>query len=116
MRFWEENEDKGFGKDLQNLIQGLTHDKHLRIIYDPEKVKTKQDSLRLYKQDFEERKLINFGLSEAKILEHNIGYLKTTRCTSTPNGRSKIMASSIFLKNIDGLILDLTSSGGSIHR
>ncbi|RDC61526.1 S41 family peptidase [Adhaeribacter pallidiroseus] len=109
---------KAFGKELQLLMQEVTLDKHLRILYSPnmvkelEQVKTKQDSLKLYKEDFTERKKSNFGLPEAKVLENNIGYLKISKFTSPEMAGPVMMASSIFLKHVDGLILDLRSRGG----
>ncbi|WP_162384999.1 S41 family peptidase [Spirosoma endbachense] len=45
-------------------------------------------------------------------MENNIGYLKITKFTSPEMAGPVMMASSIFLKHVDGLILDLRSRGG----
>nr|WP_299383090.1 S41 family peptidase [Allomuricauda sp.] len=108
---------KIFRRTLQTAIRNIIDDKHIIFIYrnpedhQPFETNTISKDSDL-KTEYEHRKAENFGIPELKILENNIGYIKITKFTSPELFGPMIRAGSEFLKNVDGLILDLRSRGG----
>lgn len=106
-----------FRSTLQTAIRNVIDDKHIILIYrdpkdhQPFKPNVISDLSGL-KNEFEYRKAENFGIPEIKVLENNIGYIKITKFTSPELFGPIVRTSSEFLKNVDGLILDLRSRGG----
>lgn len=108
---------KIFRRTLQSSIRNIVDDKHIILINrDPEENEPDNDSIIAEISDleleFEDRKEMNFGIPEIRVLEKNIGYIKITKFTSPELFEPVIQSSSEFLKNVDALILDLRSRGG----
>ncbi len=106
-----------FRRAVQTAIRNIVDDKHIIFIYrdpkdhvpfDPNEINEISD----LKSEYEHRKDVNFGIPEIKVLEKNIGYIQITKFTSPELFGPVVRASSEFLKNVDGLILDLRSRGG----
>jgi len=106
-----------FRRAVQITIRNIIDDKHIIFIYrdpkdhhpfDPKAIKDISD----LKSEYEYRKNVNFGIPELKVSENNIGYIKITKFTSPDLFGPVVRSSSEYLKNVDGLILDLRSRGG----
>jgi hypothetical protein len=99
-------------------LVNVSHDKHLNVTFDPgwvtasKKVLTLQDSVELWKMDYPDGRLVNYGFKEIKILEGNIGYLNLTEFFNPSYGGETAVAAMKFLENTDALIIDLRTNGG----
>lgn len=106
-----------FRRTVQTTIRNIIDDKHIIFIYrDPKDQPPFQPNaisdISDLKAEYGYRKAENFGIPELKVLEKNIGYIKITKFTSPELFGPVARTSSEFLKNVDGLILDLRSRGG----
>lgn len=106
-----------FRKSVQTVIRNTVADKHIIFIYtgsQSNKNEDTRDSLPVsdLKLEYDKRKESNFGIPELKVLENNIGYLKVSKFTSPELFGPVLRASSEYLRNVEGLILDLRSRGG----
>ncbi len=102
-----------FRETIHNAIRDKVDDKHMRLFYfGPREDQSEDTETSDLKQQYEKRKAMNFGIPELKVLDNNIGYLKVTKFTSPELFGPAMSASSAFLKNVEGLILDFRSRGG----
>ena len=102
-----------FRKAFRDTIRNVVDDKHIIILHhDPGSNANSENVVSDLESQFENRKTVNFGIPELKILDGNIGYMKITKFTSPELFSPKMRAASEFLKHVDGLILDLRSRGG----
>jgi uncharacterized protein YpmB len=103
---------------LTQDLQSVSHDKHLRVIFNPEVTKKQQNVVNpvdsaqsFYKRDVMMRR-DNYGFKEVKILDGNIGYLDLRSFTDTVFAGKTAVAAMNFLCNTDALIIDLTNNRG----
>lgn len=107
-----------FAARLTADLVSVSHDKHIRVFFDPEWVKasrsanTKQDSLDVLYRDLPEWKKDNFGFKEVKILPGNIGYLKLDGMMDMKFGGETGVAAMNYLSNTDALIIDFRENHG----
>jgi retinol-binding protein 3 len=107
-----------FAEKLTQDLQKISGDKHLRILFAPQRVKemrdttTPEDSLAFVQREMEKRKRDNFGFKEVKLLEGNIGYLDLRGFSNTDFAGETAIAAMNFLSNADALIIDLRKNGG----
>ncbi|NER14993.1 peptidase [Leptobacterium flavescens] len=103
---------------LTEDLRSISHDKHLRVIYDPARVearkavRTAQDSIEFMERRVNRMKRENFGFKEAKILDGNIGYLNLKAFMDPQYAGETAVATMNFLSNTDALIIDLRQNGG----
>ena len=112
-----------FARQLTKDLQSVSHDKHLRVIYDPpviarEQALTDEDranqEAEWIQELVEHLKRDNFGFKEVKILEGNIGYLDLREFADPRYGGETLVAVMNFLSNADAIIVDLRqNTGGS---
>nr|WP_314544595.1 S41 family peptidase [uncultured Massilia sp.] len=107
-------DDEAFAKALTALMQDVTRDPHLRLIYNatpapaqagpppPEEIARRQAYLR-------ER---NYGIERVERLPGNIGYLKTQFFAPAADAAPAIGAAMTLLGNTSALILDLRDNDG----
>lgn len=107
-----------FGRKLTQDLQAVSHDKHLRVVYDPrviaaeKKAKTAEDREKLEAEYAEEMKRINYGFKEAKILDGNIGYLDLREFANPKYAAETAHAAMKTFSKADALIIDLRNNGG----
>ncbi|SDR04611.1 N-terminal domain of Peptidase_S41 [Chryseobacterium soldanellicola] len=107
-----------FASKLTQDLFSVSHDKHIRVFFDPEwvsaarKANSKQDSLDILYRDLPIWKKENFGFKEIKILPGNIGYLKLDGMMDIKFGGETGVAAMNFLSNADALIIDFRENRG----
>ena len=107
-----------FANRLTEDLQSISHDKHLRVMYNPEriaeqeKVVTAEDSIKYLNEYISSMQRSNFGFNKVEILEGNIGYLDLRSFSDTEYAGETAVAAMNFLSNTDAIIIDLRQNGG----
>ena len=100
-----------FAKQLTEDLQGVSHDKHLRVRLDGQRPSS--DSRRppfpRTEEDFRRR---NFGFEKVEILPGNVGYLDLRMFAPADLAGDTAAAAMTFLANTDALVIDLRQNGG----
>lgn len=99
-------------------IQSLSHDRHLRVFFDPKRVvrmkhqlNSMVDPAQVEKERLAKRSK-NHGFKQVSILNGNIGYLDLRQFDYPDKAADTLAASMQFLENTDALIFDLRQNGG----
>lgn len=112
--------DKGtsgeaFARNVTQIMQDLTKDSHLRLMYSAEPV-PEQRGAKPSATDVAQRQALlrkeNFGIERVERLPGNIGYLKTGFFASAGDSAPFIGAAMTLLSNTDTLIIDLRDNDG----
>jgi hypothetical protein len=105
-----------FAAKLSEDLAAVHRDKHLRIMFNPERIKIERQSVQ---QDeaaiaFKKRqeRISNYGFEEIKILPGNIGYLKFNSFSEDPNAYPVAVGAMSVLANADAVVIDLRQNGG----
>ena len=112
------NDPVMFAELLTKDIQSVCHDKHLRVLYEPEQIKKQKetvdpaDSLKHIAERERWLKSINYGFQEVKILDGNVGYLDLRGFANPDDAEVTADASLSFLRNTDAIIIDIRKNGG----
>jgi hypothetical protein len=108
-----------FAQVLTNVVRSINDDKHLRVSFNPEMIAqwnnavSEEDSLAIEAQQRRRGQLNNYGFSEVKILDGNIGYLNLTGFYGVNEEAGHTAEAAMnFLSNADALIIDLRTNGG----
>jgi len=107
-----------FAMKLTEDLRTINGDRHIGVIYDPERIAMMQrdmddeesEELEEYEQRMNE--FDNFGFEEVKRLPGNIGYLKFNQFYNASVAGPTAIAALNFLANSDAIIIDLTGNGG----
>lgn len=107
---------KAFAAALQNHLQDVSHDKHLRVLYSAETLPPDGDRgepgpEELAKQ-VEFMRTVNFGFEKVERLPGNIGYIDLRGFQAAQFGAETVVAAMNFVANTDALIFDLRRNGG----
>ena len=103
-----------FAELLTRQLQEVSHDKHLRILYDPAGLPqrggppTADDRAR---QLAEERRR-NFGFQRVERLDGNVGYIELLGFSGAQEVAEAAVPAMNFVANADALIFDLRRNGG----
>lgn len=110
-----------FAVKLTADLQSISHDKHLRVSFNPEQIA----EIRAYEKEHEgeeeegipdawlkDMQRNNFGFKEMKILNGNIGYLDLRGFNDPAYGGATAVAAMNYFANADALIIDLRYNGG----
>lgn len=103
-----------FAGRLTKDLQGVSHDKHLRVNYSPVKLppdEQKPDS----EQEARFRKMLertNCSFRKVEILPRNIGYLKFNAFPDPTFCGATVVAAMNFLSHVDAIIFDLRENSG----
>ncbi|MBN4085228.1 S41 family peptidase [Flavobacteriaceae bacterium AH-315-B10] len=124
----EEKEQKGLYKSIDDPrefaniltedLQSVSKDKHIRVMYDPERIMefnqrvTAEDSIKFLNNYVANLKKNNFGFKEVKILGGNIGYLDLRSFSDVEYAGETATAAMNFLSNTVAIIIDLRNNGG----
>jgi C-terminal processing protease CtpA/Prc len=115
------SDPQSFARQITFDLQYLSHDKHLSIEYDPQRVKelrteksnpTKEEVKEIEKRRYEKQRRNNFGFRKVEILEGNIGYLDLRFFRSTNYAANVAVGALNFLSNSDAIIIDLRNNYG----
>jgi C-terminal processing protease CtpA/Prc len=109
-----------FSQSLTQDLRSVSKDGHIRVTYDPEKVKgirasrskSEEERERERKAILERQRQQNFGFRRVEIREGNIGYLDLEYFAGLPQAGDTIVAAMNFLANADAVIIDLRQNGG----
>ena len=107
-----------FAGQLTEDLQSVSHDKHLRVNYDPEgiaereRVVTAADSIKYLNNYISSMQHSNFGFNKVEILDGNIGYLDLRSFSDIEYAGETAVAAMNFLSNADAIIIDLRQNGG----
>ena len=104
-----------FAQALTADLQSVSHDKHLRLVYSPEKIPL-QASRQPSDADIEQQRInlarTNFGFEKVERLPGNIGYLDLRGFNPAAFIGEVAAASMNFLNYTDALIIDVRKNGG----
>jgi retinol-binding protein 3 len=114
----EETDGGAFAFSLTKQLRDISHDKHLEVIYTPFTVL--QGPQPAVANDAahapQERRRDDCGISNAKILAGNIGYLKVDAFSDPVVCRSSLKVAMVRLNNAAALIFDLRQNHGGDPR
>lgn len=119
-------DSKDFAKVLSDDLVAITKDKHFKVQYSPELLKSRRERAKRQEEqrDTEEvdpeaidwnewyARQENFGFTKVEILDGNIGYMKLNFWHHLAWVESTIDATMGFLTNTDALIIDLRENQG----
>ena len=112
------NDPMLFAELLTMDLQSITHDKHLRIAFNPEAVKElkelekKTGSFDDEPMFIEQMKRENYGFKEIKILPGNIGYIDFRNFAPSKISKQTVASVMNFVSGTDALIFDIRKNGG----
>jgi len=107
-----------FSERLTNDIQSFNGDKHLRVLFEPERIKKQEEPIgeealvNRREERFEKLRKNNFGFKEVRILEGNIGYLNLMDFADPTVAGETAAAAMKMLENSYAIVIDLRENGG----
>ena len=106
-----------FAKMLTEDLQGVSHDKHLRVRYSYQPIPVRPERQR--EPSAEEREQfrqymsrVNYGFEKVERLPGNIGYMDFRGFLDPEGGAETVAAAFNFLANTDAIIFDMRQNGG----
>ena len=109
-----------FSKVLTKDLQEVSKDLHLRVNYEPKKIAQKKrnlpEELKLKRQKIMMMRMasVNYGFTELKILNGNIGYLNLRMFADIKFAKDAATAAMNFLSNTNAIIIDLRENRGGV--
>jgi hypothetical protein len=112
---------KLFAKQITFDLQQINQDKHLSLVFDPQRVKelkieesqpSEEELRQIEQRRIQRRRRDNFGFRKVEILEGNVGYLDLRSFRSTDYAASTALGAMSFLSNSDAIIIDLRDNYG----
>jgi len=108
-----------FSRRMTNDIQAVTHDKHIRFMFNPEMAadllaggNDEETNPVLVEKYRKEMKEVNYQFKKLEILPGNIGYLDLRGFTDANIAKETGAAAMNFLSNTGAIIFDLRENGG----
>ncbi len=100
-------------KTLTTDLRAISNDKHLYVKYYASTEKKEEFDWDAWEKEERilERKQ-NFGFTEVKIFQDNIGYIKIVEFMHPQRGMPTAVAAMKLIENTDGLIIDIRDNGG----
>lgn len=111
------DDPQAFAMKLTEDLRSISHDRHLGVGYNPERIremKTEDEAKKKAAQEYQKKRdrIDNYGFKEVKILDGNIGYLKFNYFSADQEALQVAVGAMAFLANCDALIIDLRENGG----
>ncbi|MET3129134.1 tetratricopeptide (TPR) repeat protein [Arcicella rosea] len=109
-----------FSKTVTEDLQSISKDLHLKVRFEPERIAqeklivSEEKQLEMEKRTAMQMAEINYGFTEVKILDGNIGYLNLSQFTDIKYAEETATATMNFLSNTNAIIIDLRSNGGGV--
>ncbi|MFC5550984.1 S41 family peptidase [Massilia aerilata] len=112
--FGKADSDEAFARSVTAMMQDVTKDPHLRLLYraEPAPAGTRAKPAPTLAQRQARMREENYGIERVERLPGNIGYLKTRFFASAAESGPAIGAAMTLLANTDALIIDLRENGG----
>ncbi|UCE40785.1 MAG: S41 family peptidase [Candidatus Aminicenantes bacterium] len=109
-----------FSQALTQDLRSVSKDRHIRVTYNPERVrsirasrsKSEEERERERRANIERQRQQNFGFKKIELLEGNIGYLDLRYFSGSSQAGETIVAAMNFLANANAVIIDLCNNGG----
>jgi tetratricopeptide (TPR) repeat protein len=111
---------KEFSDSLTEDLQKISNDFHLKVNFEPKRIaqskKILPDDIKAKRERVMAMKMaeINFGFSEVKILNGNIGYLDLHMFADIKYAKDAATAAMNFLSNTNAIIIDLRANRGGV--
>lgn len=109
-----------FSKIITEDLQNISKDLHLKVQFEPKRIAqekhvvSEEMQLEMEKKKAMQMAEINYGFTEAKILDGNIGYLNLRLFADIKYAEETATATMNFLSNTNAIIIDLRSNGGGV--
>lgn len=109
-----------FSQVLTEDLQHISKDLHLKVRFEPKRIAQKKRTISEDMQLQMEKRMamqlaeINYGFTETKILNGNIGYLNLRMFADTKYAKEAATAAMNFLSNTNAIIIDLRTNGGGV--
>jgi len=109
-----------FAELVTHDLQNVSHDLHLRLNYEPKKIarskRVMPDEIKKQREKMMAMKMaeINYGFTEVKVLNGNIGYLNLRMFADIEQGKDAATSAMKFLYNTNAIIIDLRKNGGGV--
>lgn len=109
-----------FAETVTQDLQNVSHDLHLKLNYEPKKIAQSKrvipEAIKLKRQKMMKQKMaeVNYGFTEIKVLNGNIGYLNLRMFADTTYAKGAATAAMNFLYNTNAIIIDLRTNGGGV--
>lgn len=109
-----------FSKTLTEDLQRVGKDLHLKVRFEPERIAQEKRIVSEEMKIEAEKKMamqmaeINYGFTEVKILDGNIGYLNLRMFADIKYAEETATATMNFLGNTSAIIIDLRTNGGGV--
>lgn len=111
-----------FAEILTNNIQSFNNDKHLRVLFEPDRIAklevvvSAEDSIKFEQEYISNLKKNNYYFKQVKILDGNIGYLDLRKFRDPKYAGETAISAMNFLSNSDAVIIDLRNNGGGTPK
>jgi TolA-binding protein len=111
---------KEFSNVLTNDLQKVSKDLHLKVNFEPKRIAQNKRKMpkkvKLKREQMMAMKMaeINYGFTEAKVLNGNIGYINLRMFADTKYAKETATATMNFLSNTNSIIIDLRTNGGGV--
>nr|WP_315166239.1 S41 family peptidase [uncultured Flavobacterium sp.] len=109
-----------FAKTVTEDLQSISKDLHLKVRFEPERIAreklavSEEKRLEMEKRTAMQMTEINYGFTEVKIMEGNIGYLNLSQFADIKYAEETATATMNFLSSTNAIIIDLRSNGGGV--
>jgi len=102
------------GRQVTEDLQTLSADRHVWVTHSPERILRQKntDPQILAQEELESARRYNFGFKELRVMSGNVGYLKITSFSGSPEALDVAAGAMRFLANCDAIIMDLRANPG----
>jgi retinol-binding protein 3 len=109
---------EGFATAITTTLQGITHDKHLRVrVRVPaQAVVERTDPVLAQARRAEQASQRNYGFRRVEVLDGNIGYVDMAYFDGSDEAKPVAAAAMNLLANTDAVIFDMRNNGGGSPR
>lgn len=109
-----------FSKIVTQDLQKLSKDLHLKLNFEPKRIaqnkRVMPEEMKLKREKMMAMRMaeINYGFTEVKVLNGNIGYLNLRMFADIKYAEDAATAAMGFLSNTNAIIIDLRTNGGGV--
>ena len=97
---------------LTRDLQSASGDGHLYVRYVGDVPDGETDGEAWAERERVEERTTNYGFTEARVLDGNVGYLRVTGWMEPQRGYDAAVATMTFLENTDAVVIDVRDNGG----
>jgi tetratricopeptide (TPR) repeat protein len=114
------SEPKEFSNVLTKDLQKVSKDLHLKVNFEPKRIaqnkRVMPPAMKLKREKMMAMRMaeFNYGFTEVKVLNGNIGYLNLRMFADIKYAKEAATAAMHFLNNTNAMIIDLRTNGGGV--